>query len=180
MDTGIAVGRGGWVRITDLGADAKVYVRYELRDGRLEPAELWTADVDMTDRLSLARFHGAVNGPELREHVQKDLAHQTDVHSEIERWRRVEKTKTVRFASKLGATVDGKIEGAHETSGKRPDEWYGLLGTIYQQLLVQGEQRPAAAIARANDVPLRRVHRWITEARRRGLMAPARRQGRAG
>lgn len=59
-----------------------------------------------------------------------------------------------------------------------PDEFYRRVATLYYALVANGK-RPAPAIAQANEVPVRTVHGWFGEARRRGFLAPGRR-GRAG
>lgn len=54
------------------------------------------------------------------------------------------------------------------------DDFYREVGQTYA-IAYQTSQRPAADIAEATGVPVTRVHRWLKEARRRGLMSPARR-----
>jgi hypothetical protein len=58
-------------------------------------------------------------------------------------------------------------------------ELYERVAMLYTRC-VAGGVRPAPAIAEANDVPVSTVHGWIQEARRRGVMAPARKKGAAG
>jgi hypothetical protein len=56
---------------------------------------------------------------------------------------------------------------------KRPDHFYREVASAFSFASATGP-RPAARIAKANRVPPSTVHRWIKEARRRGVMAPAR------
>jgi hypothetical protein len=58
-------------------------------------------------------------------------------------------------------------------------ELYERVALLYTRC-VAGGVRPAKAIAEANGVPVGTVHRWIREARRRGVLAPARTPGGAG
>jgi hypothetical protein len=61
-------------------------------------------------------------------------------------------------------------------------ELYERVAMLYTRC-VAGGVRPAKAIAEANeahDVSVSQVHRWIREARRRGVLAPARTKGAAG
>jgi hypothetical protein len=58
-------------------------------------------------------------------------------------------------------------------------EMYERVAMLYSRC-VAGGVRPAKAIAEANGVPVGTVHRWIREARRRGVLAPARTPGGAG
>ncbi len=60
---------------------------------------------------------------------------------------------------------------------RKPDSFYEQVAYRYGWL--QGEGlRPAAELAEANGVPVTTVHRWIKEARRRGIMAPGQRSTR--
>jgi hypothetical protein len=63
---------------------------------------------------------------------------------------------------------------------RKPDAFYGRVARVYTWLSIWGGTRaPAAEIAEANKVPVTTVHRWIKEARRRGLLPPGQ-IGRAG
>ena len=59
----------------------------------------------------------------------------------------------------------------------KPDSFYREVARIFAGLAVN-TPRPAAVIAEANSVPISRIHGWIKEARRRGLLAPGERQAR--
>jgi hypothetical protein len=63
--------------------------------------------------------------------------------------------------------------------GRYPDDFYAHVARAYRLCLEWGDP-PAQRIADENDVPARTVHGWFVEARRRGLLEPAGRQGRAG
>lgn len=60
------------------------------------------------------------------------------------------------------------------TDRKRPDSFYRQVAERFQWLAERGSQ-PAKELAAANDVPVTTVHRWIKEARRRGILPPVRR-----
>jgi hypothetical protein len=65
---------------------------------------------------------------------------------------------------------------------RRPglNTFYEAVATAYRWLVVIKEsRRPALDIAEANGVPVTTAHRWIAEARRRGILEPGVR-GRAG
>lgn len=55
-----------------------------------------------------------------------------------------------------------------------PDSFLADVAHAYSVLAKEG-RKPAPVIAAEADVPVTTVHRWIKEARRRGLLAPARR-----
>jgi hypothetical protein len=59
----------------------------------------------------------------------------------------------------------------------KPDSFYKDVARLYGEVALNTPQ-PAVVIAKANGVPVRRVHGWVKEARRRGLMAPGERQAR--
>jgi hypothetical protein len=66
------------------------------------------------------------------------------------------------------------------TGLKKPDAFYQRVGELYTMLADAGSRRPAQEIADANEgVEVTTVHRWIKEARRRGLLGSGRR-GKAG
>jgi hypothetical protein len=63
-------------------------------------------------------------------------------------------------------------------TGRRPDEFYRQVARVFAAAAA-AEPRPAVRIAEANRVPVTTVHRWIKEARRRGLTPPSRAPGGA-
>jgi transposase-like protein len=62
---------------------------------------------------------------------------------------------------------------------RKPDDFYERVAQAYVTEVSRGSRGPAAAIAEANGVPVTTVHRWVKEARRRGLLGKPG-QGRAG
>lgn len=62
--------------------------------------------------------------------------------------------------------------------GGRPDRFYADVAAEYQHL-TRMSRRPATDLADQYGVPVTTAHRWIKEARRRGLLAPGR-PGKAG
>lgn len=60
----------------------------------------------------------------------------------------------------------------------RPDEFYATVASTYRHL-VTSTARPVAELADANEVPRTTAHRWVKEARRRGMLPPGR-PGKAG
>jgi hypothetical protein len=57
---------------------------------------------------------------------------------------------------------------------RKPDSFYADAADRYLWLASQG-RRPATALADANGVPVTTVHRWIKEARQRGILPPGQR-----
>ena len=61
---------------------------------------------------------------------------------------------------------------------RRTDEFYGAVASTYRHL-VSATHQPVVVLAEANEVPRTTAHRWVKEARRRGMLAPGR-PGKAG
>jgi hypothetical protein len=61
----------------------------------------------------------------------------------------------------------------YDAKGKRPDEFYRRVAQVFSAAPGPG---PAKRIAKANGVEASTVHRWVKEARRRGLMPKGRAQ----
>jgi hypothetical protein len=59
------------------------------------------------------------------------------------------------------------------------DDFYRRVADLYSWCAVSGVA-PAPALSEANDVAETTVHAWVKEARRRGVLAPARKQGSTG
>jgi hypothetical protein len=59
-------------------------------------------------------------------------------------------------------------------SFRKPDSFYRMVADRYQWLTANGH-RPGPELAEANGIPVSTVHRWVREARRRGLMGAGQR-----
>ncbi len=62
--------------------------------------------------------------------------------------------------------------------GRLTDEFLENVVAMYRWAVASGKA-PGPTIAKAAEVPVSRVHRWVSEARKRGLLPPAVR-GKAG
>lgn len=54
--------------------------------------------------------------------------------------------------------------------GRAPDDFYQGVADAFLWLIAAGSHRPAAELASRNGLPVTTVHRWVKEARRRGLL----------
>lgn len=72
----------------------------------------------------------------------------------------------------------GKIPIIKPPQGRLTDDFLRDVAEAYQWF-AEAKQPPAPGIADIAEVPVRTVHRWIYEARKRGILPPAR-TGRAG
>ena len=71
-----------------------------------------------------------------------------------------------------------KLPQVKPPQGKLTDEFLKDVAAAYRWY-ADAQKAPAPAISEMAEVPVRTVHRWIYEARKRGILPPAR-TGRAG
>jgi len=71
--------------------------------------------------------------------------------------------------------VEGPVKAP---KGRITEEFLNTVAAAYARATAEGVA-PGPAIAKQADVPVRTVHGWIAQARKRGILPPARR-GRAG
>lgn len=81
--------------------------------------------------------------------------------------------------AEVGAPTKRELRVTVPKTRRFPDSFYEKVATLYWRC-VAGGVAPTPAIASANDVPRTTVRAWFTEARARGLLAPARKQGSTG
>ncbi|WP_089310347.1 hypothetical protein [Actinomadura mexicana] len=74
--------------------------------------------------------------------------------------------------------VKGERPRLQRPDGSDPDAFYALVAEAYREAL--DESAPAQVLAEEAGVPVPTVHRWVREARRRGVLPPAKKRGRAG
>lgn len=146
----------------------------ELPTGRIAITELHIADaVDLTGTLVRSLPFGqittAVNRPTAIDKVRDHIRAKGDEYSP---------TKFGPVRVPLGPRERApSLRLAIPQGRRRPDDFYQRVGELYTRLTSSGRsQRPAADIAKANAVPVSTVHRWIKEARNRGLLAPGQRR----
>jgi hypothetical protein len=72
----------------------------------------------------------------------------------------------------------GKLPAIRPPEGRLTDDFLKDVADAYRWY-TDAKQAPAPAIAELTGVPVRRVHRWVSDARKRGILPPAR-PGRAG
>lgn len=164
--------RAGWAhwRLPD-GRHAQLRI---LDDGRLHLADLWLhGQVTASElrSLPLGRLEVAINGPRpaalLRDlFAVPPMSGSTDLSPGgpgiDEAWlaEPVEKSKRRNLRVKI---PEGR---------SRPDGFYAGIADLFSEAATQSLS-PARDLAEANRVPVTTVHRWLKEARRRGLLGPA-------
>jgi hypothetical protein len=86
-------------------------------------------------------------------------------------------TSRIAFADPLEGLVRPRLKlRASERPARRTDDFYRTVAEAYSWLATRSK-RPAAELAEANGVPVTTSHRWVKEARRRGLLGPGTRGG---
>ena len=174
---------GGVVHYTDDSIRRPVIVRVrEAADGRLEVAEVYLppeagpVTSDHLRQIPVARIEAHVNQPERRAVVIDSLRPDAP--------RLPLEVAAFRYMSEAMEGTEAPTRRRRSlrlvlpTTRRYPDSFYSGLAALYSGLAGEG-RRPAAAIAEANGIPVSQVHRWVKEARRRGLLAPGR-SGKAG
>ena len=174
-----AASEGGWVlfRLDSGLSGALRFVRDDR--SRLRPSQLVTDHRD-----------GGLGGSDLREFPlgQLEAVANGELRDELLRlmdrpvvpvWRR----HNGRYRDELPAiahseTWEPNLTLAVPRTRPYPEDFWGDVAIVYQRAAASSS-RPAVAIAEANEVPVRQVHRWVAEARDRGHLPPATR-GRAG
>jgi hypothetical protein len=176
---------GGWLRVGDPERGTIGYVKLSDVGGRLVAARLYIQAVEESEEGLLVR---ALRGSDLREFPLATVEAVANASPTREQLLGGMESK-VDLAFKGGKSprqVGEPIEPGRAPKGRLKvpegrsygDDFYRRVAEVYGALAV-GSSRPAVVIAEANGVPVRTVHRWIYEARRRGFL-PAGSQGRAG
>jgi hypothetical protein len=177
-------GNGGWIEYRDTELPMPVRVRF----------------VEVGDRLQVSALHleGGVTADVLRAlptgHLEL-VANQPEMADELRR-ALVEEGPTVERRTKdwLAKITPAQSEGADVVVGrrrrpsarirvpegrKRPDRFYAEVARVFAEV-AGWTPAPAQEIAKATGVPTSTVHRWVKEARRRGLLGAARRAREEG
>lgn len=190
-DEVLTLGAGGWThygaRFASGSSNPEVWVRIEARrDGRLEATELHARGLSPADlrQIPLGRIEAAVNEEGVRAEVLERIRRQGEraggplqelrsiAPSRGERELRVLAEHEAWLAPFLGLSSILRLRPRPGEKG--PDWFYREIGAIYERLSAT-TGRPAPDLARKAGVSVSTVHRWVKEARRRGLMAPGRR-----
>jgi len=199
-----AVGAGGWCAYDSRTGDPAVLIRFEpvagadrtkpprlvAREVRIVAEEGWRAD-DLR-ALPLGRAEALANSPAFRDRVLQTIRFESQIRADVEvateEWLREVMPHT---DPKLLARGKLKLEFHHPdrqvARRKRIDQirrkvdrdtFYRSVANRYAQL-AQSERAPAQVLAAEEGVKPATVHKWVKEARRRGLLGPGR-PGRAG
>jgi hypothetical protein len=187
----IVFGEGPWAYVALKDFDKSMFIRIgwgplSERSQRIVIAGMWIELVmGVTGRgvakIPFGRIEAALNSPGVVDELERRVRDAPDDVHAAPAWQAPAALKDLvgwpppdegrneprqrRVAIKLPLKVDER---------SRPDEWYQKLASAYAYLSTFSRS-PAQDIAKANDVPVTTVNRWVKEARRRGLLAPSRR-----
>lgn len=190
---------GGWMVVRSPNPEHRLSLRiHERDDGRLRIVEILLYDGAgisgaMLRDLPLGAWEAQMNAPEMAALLRERLADDgpyalSDLESEHDSVWMDELPadaddgalefhfSTSDLKSFVAVAVEPQLDvGADQLPpGKRPDAFYRAVADAYSWL--GGHMRhPAVELAEINHVPTSTVHRWIKEARRRGLLGPGRR-----
>jgi hypothetical protein len=195
----VKFGAGGWVRYRARGQQAEAYVRLiKLSSGRLGIGEVrLLAPEGVTSgslrNLPLGKLEALANYPGAGFRAVVGWLTERPAQSPDEAFRSMDPESVVlepnsKVASAMSeALTEMAILLREDTpplrkprmrlripiGRKKPDDFYRQVAEAYSYLGGQS-RRPAEELAARNAVPVTTVHRWVKEARRRGLLPPAR------
>lgn len=189
----------GWIAVASPEAEHRLSLHVEERqDGRLRIVELVLSDAEglsgaMLRDLPLGAWEAQMNAPEMAALLRTRFTDQGPYGFEDLIWEHgsFDVTPMPRdaddgglefhfpggdIAPAIATTVEPELNLGASTmpSGKRPDAFYRAVAEAYSWLAGH-VRRPAVELAAINDVPPTTIHRWVKEARRRGLLGPGRR-----
>ena len=198
----MALGRlveGGWLCVRSGSPSIEARLRVEERaNGRLAIVEMWLCDPQgisgaaLRD-LPLGRWEASLNAPGTAEEVRGQLQAQatsgTDAIAKL--WDKLPAApdQPAEYLTDDGLHLVTRVEASFPATWhteptlaleiapghKHPDDFYKQVATAYSWLAGRS-RRPAEELAQVNGVPKTTIHRWVKEARRRGLLGPGRKQ----
>lgn len=194
----VHVGAGGWLQVRVADNDewtggVQAYVRFDLADdGRLHPAQLFAyaqegeyirslRGADLRG-FPLAAVEGDANG-RLREEIMERLDQKLELRfvppgskSERQGSSTPDGVSSGTWPPTTGTHPKGRARVPTievPTTRPYPDEFYATIGAAYQQA-AESSRNPAVKVGEAAGAPVKTVHRWVAEARKRGHLPPAR------
>lgn len=172
------VAKDGWVSLPGAEGAKGLHVRVRLADdGRMVITDLFLhgdeLNSEMLRGISISRLEAQLHQVMRADWAQGGKYNTADDDVTLRKLRaRVRSISAQRLVSALDRKTLSRPDG------QDPDEFYRLVARAYSDYAAQSNA-PAKALAEEAKVPTTTAHRWVREARRRGLLPPAR-KGRAG
>jgi hypothetical protein len=199
----------GWVRYVIPALQTEVRLRFTEIEGRLEVEEISIRGGGLTGEdlraLPLGSIRELANSPfwlnRVRSHTRQAAGEPVDLEGRAETadsstgGLSVDEERVDAVVRPATVAIGIQIPQVHASTDRprkprmkfripegrrKPDDFYRRVAEAYSWLRGYEQSRsPASDLAEINGVPVTTVHRWVKEARRRGLLGPGR-PGRAG
>lgn len=143
---------------------------------------LWgRAPVTVTELrdIPLVRLDAAINDPRVQEPLAAAIKYAQRHGQDLSPTGGIERNKIKPGPSVPPPGRNYVLDGVKNTRN-RPNAFYRDVGAAWAAAIADGHRNPATVIAQANQVSVTAVHRWVREARRRGVMAPSSRDAEPG
>jgi hypothetical protein len=187
----VSMGSEGWFSMSGPDGADGVHVRFREREGRLVITQLYVHAAEITpeilQRLSLRRLEAELNAAPRLEPGQRysglDAAVLADFLRSCGEGEPEPSLADLRERARHQPRQGRRSEEPDRPQLTRPDgatpeEFYPRVAAAYLEY-AQLTRAPAKEMAAEAGVPVTTAHRWIREARRRGVLPPAR-KGKAG
>ena len=126
--------------------------------------------------IPLVRLDAAINDPRLEDALPAAIEYAVKKGQDLSPTGGIEREQITAGEAVPAPGKNYKLDGAKNTRG-RPNAFYKGVAHAWAAAITEGHRNPATVIADANQVSVTAVHRWVREARRRGVMAPSNRDG---
>jgi hypothetical protein len=175
---------GGWFALSESGIFGRQFVRFADDKGRLVVSGVLLSGAHglagSLRSFPVARLEAIANDPSQAVVIRESIA--TPAVDPVEQMMATLSLSTYAtpWESLSGVASVDEADATIRVPGQRPypSEFYDTVAAVYRAHAAHANN-PAGRIAEAANVPVKTVHGWIAECRRRGLLAPGR-AGRAG
>jgi hypothetical protein len=175
---------GGWTYYDSDEEGQRVHLRFsEDERGRLRVTELHISraagiSTSTMRTLPLGQIEAAANNEALAEKIKNSLRSPRPEQVELDEKFWAERAAIGPISLEPPPKVPALLRPPKMLRGQRyPDEFYEELSALYGRVAGRRSD-PVKWIADQNGLPVRIVHRWLTEARRRALLTPGRLRAR--
>jgi hypothetical protein len=202
-ESSLRLGNGGWVKYFDRDWPDGLYLRFAPDEQeRLRVVDLFASsddglNSDALRRLRLGRIEAMANEPDARAYLLHGITipspdlrrlasfYATTFGESVQHW--VARSFQAQRASSIEpqpppARQRGRGKSPKGLDGRLPiseeppysEDFYRKVARQYADR-AERSSRPAEELALINDIPVRRIHSWVKEARKRGYLGSGRR-----
>ena len=177
----IMIGRGGWILYDDpeLGAEVRLQLSFD-EDGEIEIVALLVQaasglDGTLLREIPLGSIVARIRASQAYLWVKWARRREGEEEEASRRLRELDDMAPPTSREAVAEAVEfaalARLLKQHAGRAKRPDEFYALVAQVFTRLSANS-RRPAKDMASNFRLPESTVHRWVKEARRRGLFTP--------